>query len=319
MFEPNVSINIAGLPLKNPTMLAAGVLGLRGDMLKKVAQSGVGAVITKSIGVTKRTGYKTPNVLEPIPGVVLNAMGLPNPGCKTFQREISIAKQGGVPVVASIFGSSPEEFKFVAVEMEKAGADMIELNISCPHSGRRTLIGQNPKETFEVTKAVKQTVRIPVMVKLTPNVTDITLIARSAIDAGADAISAINTLKALYIDVDRGLPLLSNKVGGMSGPVIKPIAVRCVAEIALLVEDLGKKVPIIGVGGVCSGRDVAEFLMAGACAVQIGTAVLYDGIHIFRKVVKELRDFMIQKGHKDINELVGVSLGEVRKCKNKEK
>jgi len=315
MSKLNINVNIAGLHLRNPTMLAAGVLGLSGDMLKKIAKSGAGAVVTKSVGI-ERCGYTTPNVLEPIPGVVLNAMGLPNPGCEEFQKEIPIAKKGGVPVIVSIFGFSPEEFESAAIKMEKAGADMLELNISCPHSGRHTLIGQDPKETYSTVKAVKEAVKIPVMVKLTPNVTDIAVIAKSAIDAGVDAISAINTLKALYIDVDRGGPLLSNKVGGMSGPAIKPIAVRCVAEIALLVEDMGRKIPIVGVGGVCSGRDVAEFLMAGACAVQIGTAILYDEIQVFGNIVKELREFMIENDYENLNQITGLALNEIRNAKS---
>lgn len=305
----NLKVNLCGHILRNPLVLAAGILGLRGETLKRVASFGVGAVTTKSIGKTKNRGYNTPNLIEPYPGVVLNAMGLPNPGYANFKKEISIAKEGGVPVIASVYGSNPEEFSIVSKAMEDAGADMLELNISCPHpktTGR--LIGQDADATFAVIKAVKETVSIPVIAKLTPNVTDIKEIALAAIEAGCDAITAINTVKALYIDIDRKAPVLSNRVGGMSGWSIKPIAVRCVAEIATLIGTLGKKIPIIGTGGVYTGRDVVEMMMAGATCVGVGTAVLHHGPGIFQKILKEFEDILKDKGYNDVNELIGCAL-----------
>jgi dihydroorotate dehydrogenase (NAD+) catalytic subunit len=305
---------LVNLRLENPTILASGILGLRAAILKKVVENGAGAVITKSIGLTPRSGYNTPNVIEPLPGVVLNAMGLPNPGCSAFKAEIEAAKEIGVPVIVSIFGRTSNEFVKVALEMEKAGADMLEINVSCPHIENRHLIGQDPERTHEVVKKVYSAIKIPIMVKLTPNVTDITIIAEAAIKAGAKAISAINTVKALYIDVDRCSPLLSNKVGGMSGPSIKPIAVRCVAEIALLIQKKRYNVTLVGVGGVYSGRDAIEFIMAGASAVQVGTAILHYGLGVFKKIVKEIEEFMRENDYNTIEQMRGKALGEVQKC-----
>jgi dihydroorotate dehydrogenase (NAD+) catalytic subunit len=314
MKKVDVSTTVASVKLKNPTMLASGILGLRGEILKSVAKHGAGAVITKSIGMAERKGYNTPNIIEPMPGVVLNAMGLPNPGCEFFKSEIKIAKEADVPVIASIFGEKNEEFVKTAQVMEDAGADMLEINVSCPHAGSRRLIGQDSQRTFEVVKAVRSSVDIPIMVKLTPNVTDITEVAEAAIEAGANAISAINTIKALYIDIERCVPILSNKVGGMSGFAIKPIAVRCVAEIALKISALGVKVDVVGVGGINNGKDAVEFIMAGASAVQVGTAVLYQGIDVFGNIVKEIEQFMEEKGYGSIQKIKGISLDQVRKC-----
>lgn len=309
---PNLKVNLCGHILRNPIILAAGILGLRGETLKRVASFGVGAVTTKSIGIAESAGYKTPNLIEPYPGVVLNAMGLPNPGYKHFKKEISIAKEGGVPVIVSVYGSTAKEFGVVSKAMEEAGADMIELNVSCPHPGNtKKLIGQDASATAEVVETVKESIEIPIIVKLSPNVTDIKEIASAAIDAGADAISAINTVKALYIDIDRKAPVLSNKVGGMSGWSIKPIAVRCVAEVAMLVRKLGKNIPIIGIGGVMTGRDVVEMMMAGATCVGVGTAVLYHGPEVFRKILQEFEGILKEKGY-SVNEIIGCALKEIQ-------
>jgi dihydroorotate dehydrogenase (NAD+) catalytic subunit len=308
----NLSIDLCGIKLKSPLILASGILGLKGDLLKRVAQCGAGAVTTKSVGVSKNRGYKTPNVIEPYPGIVLNAMGLPNPGYQLFRNEVKIAKEGGVPVIASVYGSNTDEFVEAAKGMEEAGADMIELNVSCPHPLRKgKLVGQDPDETAEVTRRVKKAVKIPVMVKLSPSVTDIQEIAKAAVNAGADAISAINTIKALYIDIDRGGPILSNKVGGMSGKALKPIAVRCVAEIAMQIRKMNTYVPIVGIGGISTGRDAIEMMMAGARAVGIGTAVLHYGPEVFQKVTSEITEIMKEKGFTEIEKIIGCALGEI--------
>jgi dihydroorotate dehydrogenase (NAD+) catalytic subunit len=305
----NLKVDLCGRVLRNPIILAAGILGLRGETLKKVVSFGVGAVTTKSIGRTENLGYRTPNLIEPCPGVVLNAMGLPNPGYTHFKKELSVAKEGGVPVIVSIYGSNAKEFRIVSKAMEKAGADMVELNISCPHpKNPGKLIGQDAAATFAVVKAVKEAIHLPVIAKLTPNVTDIKEIASAAIEAGCDAISAINTVKALYIDIDRKAPVLSNKVGGMSGWSVKPIAVRCVAEVAMLVRKLEKNIPIIGIGGVYTGRDVIEMMMAGATCVGVGTAVLHHGPEIFQRILQEFEKILKDKGYNDVNEIIGCAL-----------
>ena len=316
----NLSVNLCGIKLANPTMLASGVLGLSGELLKEVAQHGAGAVITKSIGIEPRRGYNPPVIDEVGPGVLLNAMGLPSPGYEEFKREIEIVKEAKVPIICNIFGFTKDEFTKVAKEMEDAGVDMLELNLSCPHrvSKRRMsleFIGQHPKKTEEITKAVKNVVSIPVMVKLTPNVTSIDKIANAAIEGGADAISAINTIRALHIDIERKAPRLSNIVGGMSGWAIKPIAVRCVAEIASMIKKRKLDIPVIGVGGIWGGEDAVEMMMAGARCIQIGTAVMYRGSKMFKEVVREIKEFMLKNGYKDVNELCGLALEEIGKLR----
>lgn len=316
----NLSVTLCEIKLRNPFMLASGVMGVSGDLLKKVALSGAGAVITKSIGVKPRRGYNPPVIEEVGPGLLLNAMGLPNPGYEEFRKEIEIVKEAKVPVIANIFGFTKSDFIKVAKEMEKAGVDMLEVNLSCPHrlnKGKMSLefIGQNPKKTERITRAVKNAVSIPIIVKLTPNVTSISAVAEAAIKAGADAISAINTIRALHIDIERRAPVLSNIIGGMSGWPIKPIAVRCVAEIALKFKEKKFDVPVIGVGGIWSGDDAIEMMMAGAKCVQIGTAIMYRGPEIFDKIVKEVEDFMIKNRYEDVNDLTGLALEEIRKLK----
>lgn len=311
----NLGIDLCGVKLENPVILASGILGLKGDLLKRVAQCGAGAVTTKSVGVKKNSGYKTPNIIEPYPNIVLNAMGLPNPGYELLGKEVKVAKESGVPIIASVYGSNADEFVEAAGGMEEAGADMIELNVSCPHPLRKgKLVGQDPDETAQVTRRVKKNVKIPVIVKLSPSVTDIRVIAGAAVKAGADAISAINTVKALYIDVDRGKPILSNKVGGMSGRALKPIAVRCVAEIAIQIRRMDVDIPIIGIGGIYTGRDAVEMMMAGAKAVGIGTAVLHNGPEVFGKVVSEISAIMKKKRFTKIEEITGFALGGIETC-----
>lgn len=313
----NLSVDLCGIKLRNPLMLASGIMGVSGELLRKVALSGAGAVITKSIGVKPRRGYNPPVIEEVGPGLLLNAMGLPNPGYKEFSEEIKIVKETKVPVIANIFGFTESDFIEVAKGMEKAGVDMLEVNLSCPHrmkEGKTSLefIGQDPEKTRKITKAVKKAVDIPIIVKLTPNVANISAVAEAAIEAGADAISAINTVRALHIDIERKAPVLSNVIGGMSGWALKPVAVRCVAEIALRIKDKNLKVPVVGVGGIWSGEDAIEMIMAGAKCVQIGTAIMYRGHEIFKEVAKEMKDFMVKNGYGNVNDLVGLALKEIR-------
>jgi dihydroorotate dehydrogenase (NAD+) catalytic subunit len=297
-----LSVKVCGMRLKNPTILASGILSSSGSSLKRVAKSGAGAVVTKSIGVEPREGHKNPTVIE-IHNGLLNAIGLANPGYKEFRREIEVAKQGGVPVIGSVFGFTSEEFVEVAKAMQSYGVAAIELNLSCPNIEEASYYGQSPELSFEVVKAVKKSVKIPVIAKLSANVSDIVEIAKACEEAKCDAITAINTIKAMKIDIKTKKPVLGNKIGGLSGPSIKPIAVRCVYEIARETS-----VDIIGCGGVTSGEDAIEFLMAGARAVQIGTGVLYKDVSVFRKVSREIEAFMKQEGYKNLEELIGVAL-----------
>ncbi|MCK4424450.1 dihydroorotate dehydrogenase, partial [Candidatus Bathyarchaeota archaeon] len=263
-----LSVDLDGLKLANPTMLASGILGLSAETLGNIVSGGAGAVVTKSVGLKPRKGYANPTVIQTSCGLI-NAVGLPNPGIDEFVKEIREAKIFNVPLIVSVYGFSSEEYARVAKKAVDAGADAVELNVSCPHVKETgSEIGQNPEILAKIVKEVKKRVEKPVFVKLSPNVTDIAETAEVAAKAGADALTAINTVKAMAIDPETATPILSNKIGGLSGPAIKPIAVRCVYEIYEIVT-----VPIIGCGGITSWRDAVGFLLAGASAVQIGTAV----------------------------------------------
>ena len=298
--QTSLAIEVAGLRLRNPTVLASGVLGISGSILRRTAKAGAGAVVTKSLGLTPRSGYKNPTIVGLEDGLI-NAMGLPNPGAEEFLEDLAVAKEGGVPVIVSIFGSSLDEFSEVARIVEKGGADAVELNLSCPHVATTGLqLGQDPKLVKELTKRVKKEVRIPVIAKISANVSSITDVAGAAEEGGADAITAINTLRAMAIDIDVKKPILANGIGGLSGPAIKSVGVRCVYEIYKRV-----KIPILGAGGVTTWKDAVEYLLAGASAVQIGTAVATEGIMVFSKVSEGIREYMKENGYREVSELVG--------------
>jgi dihydroorotate dehydrogenase (NAD+) catalytic subunit len=293
---------IAGLKLANPTMLAAGILGMSGSSLKRVAEAGAGAVITKSMGLKPRIGYSNPTLVQVNCGL-LNAMGLPNPSVHHFSEEISEAKKGGAPVIISIYGFSSEDFGEAAKVAAKAGANALELNVSCPHVQKTgSEIGQSPQLVAKVVEKVKNTVNKPVFVKLTPNVADISEIADAAAKAGADAITAINTVRAMAIDVETTRPLLTNKVGGLSGPAIKPVAVRCVYEVYQKV-----KIPVIGCGGVATWQDAVELMLAGASAVQIGTAIAFEGLSVFKSIAERIDLYLEKMNFGSVKEIVGLS------------
>lgn len=300
MGSVDLSVEIASIKMKNPLILASGILGTTGALLKRIAISGAGAVTTKSISKKPRVGFQNPTVIKLEYGIV-NAIGLSNPGIEEFKNEIRIAKEGGVPVIASVFGEEINEFAEVAYQAEEAGADAIELNLSCPH-GPNIQYGQNPELTYKVVNAVKSTVKIPVFAKLTPEVTNIVEIGLKAEKAGADAITAINTLRAVVIDIKMAKPILSNVYGGLSGKAIKPIAVRCVYQ---LYDSLN--IPIIGVGGIMNYEDAIEFIMAGARAVQIGSAIAFRGIEVFKEIEEGIRKFMIEEGYRSIMDMVGLA------------
>ena len=298
-----LGVNVAGLQLRNPTALASGILGYTADSLLSVVESGAGAVVTKSVGVKPRLGYANPTVVQAKCGLI-NAMGLPNPGIDAYVGEISYSKTLlKVPLIVSVFGYSAEEYAQVAEKAVKAGADAVELNVSCPHVKQTgSEIGQNPRLLAEVVGKVKAKVSKPLIVKLSPNVSDIVEMAQVAVNAGADALTAVNTVKALAIDVDTMLPVLSNVRGGLSGPAVKPIALRCVYDIYEKV-----KVPILGCGGITTWQDAVEFLLAGASVVQIGTAVALRSPGVFRAVNRGIGKYLNKKGCKNVKEIVGLA------------
>ncbi len=298
-----LTVNLAGLHLDNPTMLASGVLGYSADTLESIAEGGAGAVVTKSVGLKPRSGYVNPTVAQVNCGLI-NAMGLPNPGIEEFTKDIREAKAVlKVPLIVSVYGFSAEEYASVASKAVKAGADAVELNVSCPHVKETGVeIGQKPEVLAEAVRKVKAVVEKPVFVKLSPNVADIAEIAEEAAKAGADALTAINTVKAMAIDLETVKPILSNRKGGLSGPMLKPIAVRCVYEIYERI-----KMPIIGCGGITDWRDAVEFMLAGATAVQIGTAIALKGLGVFKAVSRGIDAYLKKKGFKSVNEIVGLA------------
>ena len=270
--------------------------------MKRIFESDAGAVVTKSIGLKPREGYPNPTVIELEHGI-LNAIGLSNPGIDNFEEEIKTLKKSKIPVIGSIFGSTTREFMKVADKMEKYGANALELNMSCPHAkGYGLEIGSKPDLVKEITFNVKKTVEIPVFVKISPNLSDVVKIAKSAEKGKADAIVAINTVKAMKIDLDLRKPVLSNKIGGYSGKAIKPIGVRCVYEISRNIN-----IPVIGVGGITTGEDAIEYFMAGATAVQIGSGVYYRDIDVFKKINTEIKKWMKNNGYKKLSEIIGVA------------
>ncbi len=294
---------IAGLRLKNPTILASGIMGSTGSSLKRVAvEGGAGALVTKSVGMEAREGHDNPTVIE-VEGGLLNAIGLSNPGIDEFKAEIVDAKGGNVPLIVSVFGFSVEEFGEVAAKAAEFGADAIELNLSCPNVEKAgALFGQSPELSKSVVENVKSKIDLPVFAKLTANTTDVVEVARACSDAGADGITAINTLAAMKIDIHTKSPILGNKTGGLSGPSIKPVALRCVYDISKELD-----IPVIGCGGIATGEDALEFLMAGARAVEIGTAIRLRGIGVFERVCGEIEAFMKENGYKNLQEIVGAA------------
>lgn len=297
-----LSISFAGIELPNPTMLASGIMGYSAESFHRIAKSGAGAIVTKSVGLKSRSGYPNPTVVQAESGLI-NAMGLPNPGITVFSEEIKFSKTIlRVPLIVSVFGYTAEEYASVSKKAVETGADAIELNVSCPHVRQTGAeIGQSPKFLAEVVQQVKASIDKPLIVKLSPNVTDITVLAQAAIEAGADALTAVNTLKAIAIDVDTQMPILSNIRGGLSGACIKPVALRCVYDIAEQFE-----IPIIGCGGVSNWKDAVEFFLAGASAVQIGTAVAND-VEVFRLVTKGIENYLRKKNARSVKDIVGLA------------
>ncbi|RLC76636.1 MAG: dihydroorotate dehydrogenase [Chloroflexi bacterium] len=304
--EPDLSVELCGIRLRNPLILASGILGTGPDLLVRVARAGAGAVTTKSCSLKPRKGHPNPTVLDWGHGLI-NAVGLANPGLEEMSRIIAQAKELlkplGVPLIASIFGGKTEEFAALARKLNSL-PDFIEVNISCPNveaeMGRP--FATDARMAAQVTAAVREASQVPVIVKLSPNVTDIAYIARAVEEAGADAISAINTVSGMVIDIHSGRPVLANRIGGISGPAIKPIALRCIYEITRVV-----KVPVIGIGGVTSGKDALEMIMAGATAVGIGSAVYYRGVEAFGQIAGEMRDLMAELGYETLAEVRGLA------------
>lgn len=298
---PEISTEVAGLRLENPLILASGILDENGYTMKRILQEGAAGVVTKSIGMDERKGYRPPVVAE-IDGGLLNAVGLPNPGIAGFEEELRIALEQGKPVIGSIFASTVEDFVYLARKMEEYSVSAVELNLSCPHvEGYGTEVGSDPDLVEEIVTEIKRNISIPLFAKLSPNVSSMLEIAKAA--EKADAYVVVNTVKGMAIDIYAKKPVLTHGAGGLSGKAIKPVGVKYTYELK---NETGKE--IVGVGGIENGADALEYIMAGASAVQIGTALIRFGRKIFNQVNAQISDFMQKEGYERISEMVGVAL-----------
>ena len=304
-----LNTELCGVSLPSPLVLASGILGTEAELMARVARAGAGAVTAKSCSLEPRAGHPNPTVLAWEHGLI-NAVGLANPGVEVeieeLRRTRALLRPLGAALIASIFADTVENFHRVASRILEAAPDLIEVNISCPnvHAEFGTPFSADPAAAADVTAAVQAAVegRAPVLVKLSPNVADLASIARAVAAAGADGISAINTLTGMVIDVDARRPILANRTGGLSGPAIRPLAIRCVYEIYRAVD-----LPIVGMGGVRSGRDAVEMIMAGATAVGVGSAVYEEGPEAFGRIRTEMAALMAELGYERLADMRGVA------------
>jgi dihydroorotate dehydrogenase (NAD+) catalytic subunit len=301
VMKPDMSVNLAGIPLRNPVMTASGTFGYGEEFAEYVDMEAIGAFITKGLSLKARAGNPTPRIVE-TPGGMLNAIGLQNVGIDAFiAKKVPYLRSVNTPAIANFFGNTVDEYAEMARRLDEipevAG---LEINISCPnvkHGG--IVFGTDPVSAASVVSACRAATKKPLIVKLSPNVTDVVAMARACEDAGADALSLINTLIGMAIDLNRRRPVLANITGGFSGPAIKPIALRMVWQVAQVV-----KVPIIGIGGIMNAVDALEFMLAGATAVQIGTASFINP-GAAQKIAEEMEAWLIANGVADIKSLIG--------------
>lgn len=296
----NTKVNLAGVELKNPVMTASGTFGSGAEYSEFVDLNELGAVVTKGVANVPWSGNPTPRIAETYGGM-LNAIGLQNPGIDVFcKRDIPFLKQFDTKIIVNVCGKSTEDYCEVVERLADEPVDLLEINISCPNVKEGGIaFGQNPKAVEAITKEVKKYAKQPVIMKLSPNVTDITEMARAAEAGGADLLSLINTLTGMKIDINRRTFALANKTGGMSGPCVKPVAVRMVYQVAQTVH-----VPIIGMGGISNAEDALEFILAGTTAVSIGTAN-FANPYATVETVKGIEEYLKKNQIDDINTLIG--------------
>lgn len=299
--KPDLSVEIAGIKLRNPVLTASGTFGYGEEFADYVDLESLGGVITKGLSIKPKAGNNTPRIVETCGGM-LNAIGLQNVGIEAFiAKKVPFLRKVNTPVIVNFFGNTLEEYGELAERLDKLPeVAAVEVNISCPnvkHGG--IVFGTDPKAAYSVVEVVRKATMKPVIVKLSPNVTDIVEMAHACADADADALSLINTLTGMAIDIERRRPVLANITGGLSGPAVKPIALRMVWQVAKAV-----KLPIIGIGGIMSGIDALEFILAGATAVQVGTANFIDPGAAGR-VVREMEQWMEEHGVATVKELIG--------------
>lgn len=296
----NLGVDIAGVHLNNPVMTASGTFGSGMEYGEYVDLSKLGAVVTKGVANVPWPGNPTPRIAETYGGMI-NAIGLQNPGLDTFiKRDIPFLKQHDTKIIVNVCGKSEEDYVDAVEKLGEQPVDLLEINISCPNVKEGGIaFGQVPASAERITAAVKKAAKQPIIMKLSPNVTDITEMARAVEAGGADAVSLINTLTGMKIDINRRTFAVANKTGGLSGPAIKPVAVRMVYQVANAIS-----LPIIGMGGIASAEDALEFIMVGATGVSVGTANFNDPMTTV-KVIEGIKEYMLRNGIRDINELIG--------------
>jgi len=297
--NPTLETSIGSIKLKRPTILASGILGISLEVFNRIYQAGAGAVVTKSLSKEPWEGYPNPTIFGVKGGGWLNAVGLSNPGAPNFAKMISSNRD--IPIIVSLVGSIENDFEFMIKEFENINVLAYELNLSCPHVAKVGLeVGDDPVLVQKIVRKVKSITDVPVIAKVGLGTTNYLDTVDAACKAGIDAITAINTLRAMAIDVETERPILSNKIGGLSGTPIKPVAVRCVYEISSQYE-----IPIIGCGGISDWQDAIEFILAGSSAIQIGSAVGDNWIQVFDEINKGMLQYMEKKGFSKIEEMIG--------------
>jgi len=299
--EPSLATCVGKIQLERPVMLASGILGISLDVFNRLYRAGAGAVVTKSLSTEPWDGYPNPTIFSVNDGGWINAVGLSNPGAPNFAKMIQPNKD--VPIIVSLVGSIPKDFEMMVKEFENCKITAYELNLSCPHVAKVGLeVGDDPELVKKIVSAVKNSTDVPVIAKVGLGTTHYLNTVGAAIDSGIDAITAINTVRAMAIDVETQRPILSNKFGGLSGTPIKPIALRCVYEISSKYD-----VPIIGCGGISTWEDAVEFILAGASAIQLGSAIGENSIHVFNDINKGMLEYMKRKNYSKLDEMKGLA------------
>jgi dihydroorotate dehydrogenase (NAD+) catalytic subunit len=303
VYEYNkLSIEVAGIHLRNPLLLASGFLGISQDIFNRLYnEEGLGAIVSKSISVSPLEGYKGPTVVSLGEKGYLNAIGLANPGSDAFANEIN---NNQTPLIVSIVGSSTSEFPKLISKFDKLNILGYEINLSCPHVAKMGMeVGDDPELVIKIIKTIKSKTKKPIIIKVGIGNTDILKLATIIQESGADAITAINTIRAMAINVETGMPILSNKIGGLSGIPLKPIGVRCVYEISKKVT-----IPVIGCGGIFTWEDALEYILAGATAIELGSVIGYEeGLNVFNQIKLGLIRYLEKKGYRNIKEIVGLA------------
>ncbi|MHB8545906.1 MAG: dihydroorotate dehydrogenase [Nitrosotalea sp.] len=298
--SPDISTNVGPIALERPTMLASGILGISLDVFGRLYKEGAGALVTKSLSKEPWDGYQNPTIIGLKHGY-LNAVGLSNPGAPYFAKMLS--QNQNIPIIVSLVGSIPEDFTFMIKQFENVKILGYEINLSCPHVEKVGLeVGDDPELVHTIIKSVKKESNVPVLAKVGLGSSDYLETVQTACESGIDGITAINTLRAMAIDVETARPILSHKIGGLSGPPIKPVAVRCVYEISSKFD-----IPIVGCGGISSWEDAVEFLLAGSSAIQIGSAVGEKWTGVFSEINNGISKYMEKKNFKKLSEMVGLA------------